>query len=74
MRSSNDGSCINCGCVLAVLIMNIVFGAMSVNYLLSVFAEKTLPFFWAMVIGLFAGQFTVPVAIIVWVLERFSVI
>ena len=77
MRSrSNDTSIIYgqyLGYLLAV-VFNIVVGAMSVNYLLTVFFEKAIPFFWAAVIGLFAAEVTVPVAIIVWILKAFHII
>jgi hypothetical protein len=69
-----DGVSINCGCGIALLVFNLVLGGWSVNYLLDVIFEKTIPFFWAMVIGLFSGQFTVPIAIIVKILEAFNVI
>ena len=58
-----------CGCYLAILVMNLLFGGMSVNYLLEVFLEKTMPMFWAVVVGIFVGQFSIPAAIVVWVLE-----
>ena len=64
---------IKCGCYLLVLLCNLIFGAMSVNYLLEIFLNKTIPFLGALIIGMVAGQFTIPTAIIIWVLKYFNV-
>lgn len=65
---------IQCGCWVIILLCNLVFGGWSVNYLLDIFAGKVIPFFWAMVIGLFAGQFSIPVAVVVWILKMCEVL
>jgi hypothetical protein len=49
-------------------------GGWSVNYLLNFFASKVIPFGWAMVIGLFAGEISIPVAVVVAILHMFHVI
>lgn len=64
----------NCGCVLILFVTNLVLGGWSVNLLLDVFLHKMLPFGWAVVIGLFTGEFTVPVAIIVAILRHFGIV
>lgn len=69
MRRNSDNSWFTCGCYSIILLLNLLFGGVSVNYLLEVFLSKTIPLFWAVVIGIFAGQFTIPVAVIVWVLK-----
>jgi hypothetical protein len=69
-----DKESVGCGCGIVLIIANIIFGAMSVNYLLMEFWSKTIPFFWAAVIGLFAGEVTMPVAVIVWILKFCHVI
>jgi hypothetical protein len=66
-------SLFSCGCVLAVLIFNALLGSWSVNYLLLVFAGKVIPFIGALVIGLIAGEFTIPIAVIVYILKLFGV-
>ena len=58
-----------CGCWLVVAVINLIFGGMSVNYLLTTFLEKAIPFGWAMVLGLFVGEFTIPASIVVWILK-----
>lgn len=70
MEKENGASC---GCAIAILIFNLILGGWSVDYLLSVFAH-TIPFGWEMVIGIFTGQFTVPIAIIVAILKHFGVL
>ena len=71
---SNNLSLVSCGCGIIILIANLIFGATSVNYLLTTFLGKALPFGWAMITGLFVGEFTIPTAIVVWILKSFSVI
>jgi len=74
MDTRVDGSWFKCGCYALVIGFNLILGGWSVNYLLLFFLENTLPFFWATVIGLFVGQFSVPVAIIVKILESFGIV
>jgi len=74
MRHDNESSVVSCGCYLVILVVNLVLGGWSVNYLLSTFLEKTLPFFWASVIGLFIGEFSIPVAIVVKILQSFGIL
>lgn len=70
MKRSDDNSVFaQCGCYLFVLIANLIFGGTSVNYLLAEFVGKTMPFFWAVVVGTILGQFTIPIAIVVWILK-----
>ncbi len=71
--SSSDANFIaNCGCIILILLVNFIVGTWSVNYLLLEFAGKTIPTIGAFVIGLFAGEITVPAAIIVWILKAFG--
>ena len=42
---------------------------MSVNYCLESILGKTVPFWAAMVAGLVLGQFTVPIAVVCWLLR-----
>ena len=61
MNRSDDNSFVlaRCGCYLFVLIANLIFGGTSVNYLLAEFVGKTMPMFWAVVVGIF----------VVWILK-----
>ena len=63
-----------CGCYVLVFAFNIFVCGWSVNYLLDVFANKMLPFFWAAVIGLFVGEVSFPVAVVVAILKYFQII
>ena len=69
-----EKSVANCGCLLVVLVTNLLVGGWSVNLLLNVFLQKTLPIFWAGVIGLFVGEFSIPVAVVVAILRHFGII
>ncbi len=62
-----------CGCYLLVVVLNFLIGGWSVNYLLLVFLEKMIPFWGAGLIGLFSGEITIPVAVVVWLLKYFGV-
>ena len=68
-RSSDDGSW--CGCLLwiALIVFNVLVGGWSVEYLLEFFLNKAIPFLGAMVIGLFVGELSVPVAIVIAILK-----
>jgi hypothetical protein len=66
-------SIIKCGCFLVIALFNFLVGAWSVNYLLLVFLGKTIPFLGAALIGLFAGEISIPTAIVVWLLKVFGV-
>ena len=59
-----------CGCtsMLVIFIFNIIVGGMSVDYILSWFS-KDVPTIADMVIGLFVAEFSVPVAIVGWILK-----
>ena len=58
-----------CGCMVLFLIFNATAGFISVGYLMSTLADKTLPFWGQFLIGLIAGEITVPLALVVWILE-----
>jgi len=76
MGYKEDDSSGACSCLIwfAVVVFNILVGGWSVNYLLEFFANKMIPFFWAAVIGLFAGEVSVPVAAVVAILHWFHVV
>lgn len=76
-RSSDEvdsDGCANCGCGLFLLLVNIFIGAWSVNYLLMFFLEKNIPWIGAALIGLFAGEVSIPVAVVVYILHYFGVL
>ena len=72
MRDEN--SLATCGCGLIFVMFNLFIGGWSVNYLLSFFLGKTIPFLGAAPIGLFAGEISVPVAIAIVLLKWFGVL
>jgi hypothetical protein len=72
--STDDGTTIKCGCYLVILLVNILVGGWSVNYLLMTFADKSIPFFWATVIGAFVGEISIPVAVVVAILRAFGIL
>ncbi len=54
--------------IFLVVILNITVGAWSVNQILSWFG-KNIPMWADAVIGLFVGEFSIPVAIVGWILK-----
>jgi hypothetical protein len=64
----------NVGCFVVMILFNLGIGGWSVNYLLAVFANKTLPFWGAALIGFFVGEFSAPAAIVVALLRHFGVL
>ena len=69
MDKSDAELLVNCGCFIILMVVNFLVGGWSVNYLLNFFVSKVIPFFWAGVIGIFAGEISIPVAIIVAILH-----
>jgi hypothetical protein len=74
MRNKVSGSpaVVSCGCIF--LVTNLLLGGWSVNYLIGNIFNKTIPLFWAVIVGLFTGQFTVPISIIVAILKSFRIL
>jgi hypothetical protein len=74
MKNETEYAYVNCGCTIFIVVLNLLVGGWSVNYILTFFLDKAIPFFWATVIGLFAGEITIPVAVIVAILHYFGII
>ena len=72
-NSSTESSIASCGCGVLLVLFNLWIGGWSVNYLLSFFADKTIPFLGAALIGLFTAEISVPVAIVIALLRHFVV-
>lgn len=73
MRKSSENSLATCGCGILLIAFNIFVGSWSVNYLLGFFLNKTIPFLGAALIGLVAGEISVPVAVVIAILRHFGV-
>jgi hypothetical protein len=60
----------NAGCftVIVILLINLSIGAWSISEILSWFG-KSIPLIASVIIGLFAGEISIPIAIIGWVLR-----
>lgn len=62
-RTGNGCGCSG-GCFLALFMFNLTVGGWSVIRCVNIFLGQTIDFWWAVLIGLFAAEFTVPLAII----------
>ncbi len=64
-----------CGCLIQLVVVGIysIFAAMSVNWLLLFFVDKTIPLWAAWVVGLIGGSLAVHAAIVVYLLHMFGV-
>ncbi len=69
---NDDSSIFSCGCGFIILLFNLFIGGWSVNYLLLFFLDKTISGFGATLIGLFVGEFSIPVAVVIWLLKAFG--
>lgn len=75
MFSNRDESGLaSLGCCLGVLLMNLILGSWSVNVILLTFLGKTIPWIGAALIGLVAGEISVPVALVITILKWFGVL
>lgn len=59
-------------CFFTISIINIIVGAWSIIEILSWF-NKSIPLIGSAVIGLFAGEVTIPIAIVGWILRLFGI-
>jgi len=71
---SKENGIANLGCCLGVLILNLILGSWSINVILLQFLGKTIPWIGAALIGLVAGEISVPVAIVITILKWFGVL
>lgn len=58
-----------CGCILLILGINLLLGGASFDYVLYSVLGKDIPWYGDMLAGLFVGEFTVPAAIVCWILR-----
>lgn len=57
------------GCL--ILLLNLLLGGWSVDYLLQ-FLGKNIHWIGDVLIGLVIGQFTIPIALVIWLLQLFG--
>lgn len=62
-----------CGCWVIILLLNLALGGWSVDLILSLF-DKDIHWIGDVLIGLVIGQFTIPIAIVIWLLQLFGAI
>lgn len=62
----------SCGCMIFILLFNLLIGTWSSIEILSWF-HKSIPLIGNVIIGLFAGEISVPVAVIGYILRLFGV-
>lgn len=66
---------ISLGCVVILLVINVLLGGVSTQYVVEFwggYIKQTpvdVPFWICAVSGLFLGQFTIPLAIITWLIS-----
>lgn len=60
---------VGCGCL--ILLLNLLLGGWSVDYLLQ-FLGKNIHWIGDVLIGLVIGQFTIPIALVIWLLQLFG--
>ena len=63
---------IGCGCG-SILLVNLTLGGVSFWYCLKEIAGMAIPWYGNAIIGLFTGQITVPLAIVLWLLSLFGI-
>ncbi len=71
MKKKGD---VPCGCLILVLLFNLAVGGWSVDYLLRFFLDKDIPLIGDVLIGLFVAEASIPVAIVIALLQYFGVL
>lgn len=57
------------GCWVSLLILQLAVGAFTFNYCLQNILGKDVPWYVDIVAGLFLAEFTLPLAVLIWVLK-----
>lgn len=63
-----------CLAQILIVIAYVILAGMSINYLLPVFGLEQIGFGWALLIGIIAGEVTIPIAIVVMILRFVGVL
>lgn len=63
---------VGCGTIIFIVLLNLSIGTWSVIEILSWFG-KSIPVIASMVIGLFSGQISIPIAIVGYILRLFGI-
>lgn len=66
-------SSVACGCWLLILLFNLALGGWSVDVILGLF-EKDIPWYGDLLIGLIVAELSVPVALVIVILQFFGAI
>lgn len=74
-RAKKEGGAFSgaCGCMMAILAFNLMFGGLAFDYVLEFVFGKDIHFMGDMICGLFLGELAVPAALICIVLNLFGV-
>lgn len=64
----------SCGTFLGIIVLNLLIGGWSVQYLCEVWLHKPISIGWATLMGLFLGEFTIPLAIVTWIAKKAGLI
>jgi hypothetical protein len=67
MRYKSDKT-LGCGCFLLIIAFNLTVGALAFQYSLSTVFGKNIPWYGDVIAGLFLGEFTIPCAIVCWII------
>lgn len=63
---------VGCGLVSSIVLLNLIAGGMSVDYILSWFG-KDIPIVMDVIIGLIFGEISIPIALVGYILKLFGV-
>ena len=62
------------GCVLLIIVLNLLFGGVSFDYCLWNIFGKDIPWYGDVACGFLAAQVTIPLSIILWILKICGVV
>ena len=69
MIKENKGCARGCGCVITLMLFNVVFGGFSFDYCLWNLLEKNVPWFADILCGLLLAEITVPAMVVIYILK-----
>jgi len=68
-NTAAGGGCCLASCWLWILGINLVLGGFCTNFSLKFIFGVNIFWLWDILIGLFLGEFTIPIAVICWILS-----
>lgn len=65
---------VTCGCYIFILAFNLLVGGLTFDYCLQYIFNKDAPWYIDILCGLFLGEITIPLTLVLWLLDLVNII